>query len=123
MYCLWYRRNGRRVISAATNNKVLVFPSLKIQKTEVLRHIETYVDVQDKKVEVLTDYHFGGYGKETNELTRFIADFERQTHIPLEQVYTGKMMYGLVDLVRKGYFRRGEAIVVLHTGGLQGKRK
>lgn len=111
------------LISAATNNKVLVFPSLKIQKTEVLRHIETFVDVEDKKVEVLTDYHFGGYGKETDELTRFIADFERQTHIPLEQVYTGKMMYGLVDLVRKGYFRRGEVIVVLHTGGLQGKRK
>ncbi|AEI50885.1 1-aminocyclopropane-1-carboxylate deaminase/D-cysteine desulfhydrase [Runella slithyformis] len=111
------------LISAPADTKVLVFPALNIQKAEVLQHIETFVELQGKKIEVLIDYHFGGYGKETEELTRFIADFEQQTLIPLEQVYTGKMMYGLVDLIRKGYFRRGEVIVVLHTGGLQGKRK
>lgn len=111
------------LISAVTNSKVLIFPALKMQQAEVLRHIEAFIELEDKKIEVLTDYHFGGYGKETDQLTRFIADFEQETLIPLEQVYTGKMMYGIVDLVRKEYFRRGEVIVVLHTGGLQGKRK
>lgn len=111
------------LISAAMDTKVLVFPALKIKSADVLRHIEGFVGLQDKKIEVMPEYHFGGYGKETDELNRFIAEFEQQTFIPLEQVYTGKMMYGLVDLVRKGYFRRGEVIVVIHTGGLQGKRK
>lgn len=66
---------------------------------------------------------FWGYGKETEELNQFIDDFEQKTTIPLEQVYTGKMMYGVVDLVRKGYFNQGDVVVVLHSGGLQGKRK
>lgn len=111
------------LISAATDTKVLIFPALKINSAEVLQHVEAFVELQGKKIEVVTDYHFGGYGKETDELTRFIDDFEQKMRIPLEQVYTGKMMYGLVDLIRKGYFRRGDVIVALHTGGLQGKRK
>ncbi|WP_428660881.1 1-aminocyclopropane-1-carboxylate deaminase/D-cysteine desulfhydrase [Runella sp.] len=111
------------LIAASTQERVLIFSALKIQQEEVIKHLEVLVSMQNKKVEILTDYHFGGYGKETKELMEFIADFEHQTNIPLEQVYTGKMMFGIVDLVRQGYFKRGEVIVALHTGGLQGKRK
>ncbi len=111
------------LIAAATQEKVLIFPALKMQETSVRNHLEAFVSLEDKKAIVLTDYHFGGYGKETEELTAFISAFEAQMLIPLEQVYTGKMMFGLVDLVRKGYFRKGDVIVALHTGGLQGKRK
>lgn len=111
------------LISASTDERVLIFSALKIHREEVLKHLDALVSLQDKKVEILTDYHFGGYGKQTKELMEFIADFEHRTNIPLEQVYTGKMMFGIDDLVRKGYFKRGEVIVALHTGGLQGKRK
>lgn len=71
--------------------------------------------------ELKTDYHFGGYAKLTNELLEFIREFEVQTTIQLEQVYTGKMMFGLFDLAQKGFFKRGDQIIALHTGGLQGK--
>jgi 1-aminocyclopropane-1-carboxylate deaminase len=68
-----------------------------------------------------TDYHFGGYAKYTSELLEFIREFETQTSIQLDQVYTGKMIFGVFDLARKGFFKRGEKIIALHTGGLQGR--
>ena len=66
------------------------------------------------------DYHFGGYAKSNPELIEFINHFKTQHDIPLDPVYTGKMFFGLFDLIKKGYFPRGSAIVAVHTGGLQG---
>jgi len=68
------------------------------------------------------DYHFGGFAKTNAELTEFIKEFELTTKIPLEPVYTGKMMFALYDLLKKGYFKPGQRIIAVHTGGLQGKR-
>ena len=68
------------------------------------------------------NYHFGGFAKTSNALTAFIADFEFKTGIPLEPVYTGKMMYALYDLITKHTFKPGHRIIAIHTGGLQGNR-
>ncbi|MFG6687798.1 1-aminocyclopropane-1-carboxylate deaminase/D-cysteine desulfhydrase [Mariniflexile sp. HNIBRBA6329] len=70
--------------------------------------------------ELKTDYHFGGYAKINTELVAFINQFKRQHHIPLDPVYTGKMMFGIFDLIEKGYFPKGTKILAIHTGGLQG---
>ncbi|WP_411726899.1 1-aminocyclopropane-1-carboxylate deaminase/D-cysteine desulfhydrase [Methyloglobulus sp.] len=72
--------------------------------------------------EIFQDYHFGGFAKLNPTLVSFMAAFEQKTLIPLEPVYTGKMLYGLYDLIAKGYFKPGQRIVAVHTGGLQGKR-
>jgi 1-aminocyclopropane-1-carboxylate deaminase len=69
-----------------------------------------------------TDYHFGGYAKTTPELIEFAKAFEKQHNIPLDYVYTVKMFFGLYDLIRKGYFKKGSKIIALHTGGLQGNQ-
>ena len=66
-----------------------------------------------------TDYHFGGYAKTTPELFAFIEQFKEDFDIPLDGVYTGKMFYGLFDLIRKGFFPKGSRIVAIHTGRLQ----
>jgi len=68
------------------------------------------------------NYHFGGFAKTSAGLMAFIADFEYKTGIPLEPVYTGKMMYALYDLIAKHTFKPGQRIIAVHTGGLQGKR-
>ena len=68
------------------------------------------------------DYHFGGFAKTTTELMTFITDFEDKNNIPLEPIYTGKMMFALYDLITKHTFKPGKRIIALHTGGLQGKR-
>lgn len=69
---------------------------------------------------IMTGYHFGGYAKRTEVLDRFIKNFFEHTAIPLDFVYTAKMMWGIYDLAEKGYFRRGTTVMAIHTGGLQG---
>jgi 1-aminocyclopropane-1-carboxylate deaminase/D-cysteine desulfhydrase-like pyridoxal-dependent ACC family enzyme len=64
------------------------------------------------------DYHFGGYAKATQELLQFIEQFQNDYGFPIEQIYTGKMMYGVFDLVKKGFFRKDSTVLVLHTGGV-----
>ena len=71
---------------------------------------------------IIDDYCFGGYAKTTPELFQFILTFEDQHHIPLEQVYTGKMLYGIFDLISKAYFAENSRILVIHSGGLQGRK-
>ncbi|MFI3219155.1 MAG: pyridoxal-phosphate dependent enzyme [Methylococcales bacterium] len=68
------------------------------------------------------DYHVGGFAKTNAELLAFIDDFEARTQIPLEPVYTGKMLYGFYDLIKKQAFKPYQRIIAVHTGGLQGKR-
>lgn len=69
---------------------------------------------------ITDDYCCGGYAKTTPELLKFMTDFEDQYDIPLEQIYTGKMLMGVVDLIAKGHFQ-DQKILVIHSGGLQGR--
>lgn len=69
----------------------------------------------------LDDYHFGGYAKSDETLLKFISDFEQQTTIPLDPVYTAKMVYAVLAEVEKGRFKPGARVIMLHTGGLQGR--
>jgi 1-aminocyclopropane-1-carboxylate deaminase/D-cysteine desulfhydrase-like pyridoxal-dependent ACC family enzyme len=66
------------------------------------------------------DYHFGGYARTTTELFAFIKRFKSAFGIELDAVYTGKMLFGLFDLIRKGRFDKGTRIIAVHTGGVQG---
>lgn len=65
------------------------------------------------------DYHFGGYAKITEDLTQFMQHAQEQFKLPLDPIYTSKMMYGIFDLIRKKYFQQGSTIMVVHSGGLQ----
>lgn len=70
---------------------------------------------------VQSDYHFGGYAKTNAELQKFMQQFEQDYGILLDPIYTNKMFFGLFDLIQKGYFAKGTRILVIHTGGLQGR--
>jgi len=72
--------------------------------------------------QILQDYHFGGFAKSSPELKQFMRQFYASHAIALEPVYTGKLLFAVFDLLKKGYFKPGQRIVVLHTGGLQGAR-
>ena len=61
-------------------------------------------------------YHFGGYAKTTPELTAFIADFQERHALLLDHVYVAKMMYGIIDLSRSGFFATGSTVVAVITG-------
>jgi 1-aminocyclopropane-1-carboxylate deaminase len=75
---------------------------------------------QQKNWSVIESYHFGGYGKVTDELIRFMNAFYDKYQVPLDPIYTGKMMFGILDLIQQNYFPPHSKIVAIHTGGLQG---
>ncbi len=103
--------------STKSYQKTLGFPALKGDFLE--KEIEKYT-IQNKNWSLSTDYHFGGFGKVNSELITFINNFKEETNIPLDPIYTGKMMFGIVDLIKKEYFKKGTRILAIHTGGLQG---
>ena len=70
---------------------------------------------------ILDDYCCGGYAKTSAALVQFIRDFEAEFSIPLEQVYTAKMLMGIFDLIEKNYFLARSKLLVIHSGGLQGR--
>ena len=66
-----------------------------------------------------TDYHFGGYAKYSAGLLGFIQQFQARHGVLLDPIYTGKLLFGVLDLIGTGYFRRGSMVVAIHTGGQQ----
>jgi 1-aminocyclopropane-1-carboxylate deaminase len=110
-------------VAAASQQKFSVLGFSALKNADFLRNdIETLMAKSVYGWQINQDYHFGGFAKNSAELIAFIELFEQKTSISLDHVYTGKMMYGLYDLIKQGYFAAGHRIVALHTGGLQGKR-
>ncbi|WP_312195844.1 1-aminocyclopropane-1-carboxylate deaminase/D-cysteine desulfhydrase [Epilithonimonas vandammei] len=68
----------------------------------------------------LMDADESRYGKITDENIRFINWFYKEYEIPLDPIYTGKMMQKIFDLAEKDFFPKGSKILTFHTGGLQG---
>ncbi|MEG1398364.1 MAG: pyridoxal-phosphate dependent enzyme, partial [Acinetobacter sp.] len=103
--------------SSSEQQQVLGFSALKGDFLQ--RDIQQWTDKQNW---ALTDaYCCGGYAKTSQELLQFMQQFEQRYAIPLEQVYTAKMMMGLFDLIQKNHFSTNTRILAIHTGGLQGK--
>lgn len=72
---------------------------------------------------LISGFHAGGYGKKHPDyLSQFWQNFELSSGIPLDPVYTLKMLWGISSLARQGYWPRGSRIVAIHSGGLQGRR-
>ena len=105
--------------SSKPSQKVLGFPALKgdFLKNDIKELIRPKDNWQ-----LICDYHFGGYAKISKELVTFINNFKTETGLPLDAVYTGKMLFGLADLIKKDFFKKGAKILVIHSGGLQGNK-
>ncbi|WP_417876220.1 1-aminocyclopropane-1-carboxylate deaminase/D-cysteine desulfhydrase [Winogradskyella sediminis] len=98
------------------HQKILGFPALKGDFLQ--EDIRKFANRDNWKL--LTDYHFGGYGKIKPELISFINTFKKNHNIPLDPIYTGKMLFGIFDRIANGYFPENSKILAIHTGGLQG---
>ena len=102
--------------SSFPHQKVLGFPALKgdFLNNEIRKF------VHKENWELITDYHFGGYGKVNPELIAFVNQFYAENQVPLDPIYTGKMVFGVIDLISTNYFPENSKILLIHTGGLQG---
>lgn len=103
--------------SSKKHQNILGFSALKGNFLE--DEIGKYAAYQNNW-KLMMDYHFGGYGKYSDALITFINEFRKTTAIPLDPIYTGKMMFGIKDMLKKHLFPRGAKILAVHTGGLQG---
>ncbi|MEO9569672.1 MAG: pyridoxal-phosphate dependent enzyme [Polaribacter sp.] len=99
------------------NQKVLGFPALK--GSFISEEIRKYT-IRKDNWKLQKQYHFGGYAKHSEELITFINDFSEKTGVLLDPIYTSKMMFGVLDLIKKDTFTEGTKILAIHTGGLQG---
>ena len=108
------------VINTSNNKqKVIAFPSIK-GSDALEKDIKNWTNKQNYKF--INSYSYGGYGKVSKELIQFINEFYTAQDIPLDAIYTGKMMLGIMDLIKQDYFPKGSAILAIHTGGLQGNK-
>ncbi len=102
--------------------KVIGFSVLKngdFLNDEVRKFLLEYSEKDYPNWSIKTDYHFGGYAKQTPELNEFILKMKNQYKLELDPVYMGKMFAGVLDLIEKNYFPKGSTILILHTGGLR----
>jgi 1-aminocyclopropane-1-carboxylate deaminase len=101
-----------------TNAEIIAVPAIK----NMIDIEERIFAITKKKYNftILGDYHFGGYAKHNKTLIDFMNSFYAENQIPTDFVYTAKMMFGILEKVKDGYFKKGANIVCLHTGGLQG---
>ena len=110
------------LISSKTEKKLLSIAVLKgadFLHENVNQLLDTKTDAKNEAWEINLNYHFNGYAKYTPELINFISGFKQVFKIDIEPVYSGKMFYGLFDLIRNDYFVEGSTVVALHTGGMQ----
>lgn len=102
--------------NSASYQKILGFPALKgdfLQK-DICKF------ATKENWDLISDYHFGGYAKVSAELIAFLNSFYEKYQIPLDPIYTGKLVFGVIDKINAGYFPENSKILVIHTGGIQG---
>ena len=103
--------------SAKKHQKIIGFPALKGHF--LTDEIKKYT-IRNDHWNLQTEYHFGGYGKYNVDLIRFINEFKKETSVLLDPIYTGKMMFGILDIIKKNRFPKNSKILAIHTGGIQG---
>ena len=104
-------------------------PDTFVQSVAVLKgaswmrgDISQYLKNSEANWAVETNAHHGGYAKTTRELLSFIEEFEQETGVPLDPVYTGKVVLALREASNAGKTFRDCRVLIIHTGGLQGRR-
>ncbi|WP_127844825.1 1-aminocyclopropane-1-carboxylate deaminase/D-cysteine desulfhydrase [Psychroflexus aestuariivivens] len=102
--------------ASKSHQKLIGFPALKgdFLKNEIQKYTSKTNWIIDD------EFHFGGYAKIDSELIRFINDFKTKFRIQLDPIYTGKMIFGILQRIEDGYFSKNTRILAVHTGGLQG---
>lgn len=110
-------------IVRAVNNRVHVRGVSVLKGGDFLREdINGYLFSENINWSLETGFHCGGYGRTTPELIEFMGSFESETGVPLDQVYTGKVMLAIKQRAEAGLIPPGSRILMVHTGGLQGRR-
>ena len=109
------------LLGLKNNQQIISVPVLKnMNDLEQRIAFLTNRSFTPQQFKIMPDYHFGGYAKKTTELINFMNALYQKHQLPTDFVYTGKMMFAIIDLIKKDFFPVGSQLVCIHTGGLQG---
>src|SRR5687767_3401658 len=109
------------ISKASSSTNVIIIPAWKGCEKSYVENILTKFTIKSQCTwELWPDYHFGGFGKYTKALAEFMYSFTEKYSIPLDPVYTGKMMFAIDDKIKSGQLSKTAKVVAIHTGGLQG---
>lgn len=107
--------------NAPAHVRFLGMPALKISSHE--NELKQFIEAHGgRHFKLIYDYHFGGYAKKNQSLLDFMNHLYERYQLPTDFVYTGKLFYGISDLIKKEYFGKKASLLVIHSGGLQGNR-
>jgi 1-aminocyclopropane-1-carboxylate deaminase len=109
------------VATSASNIKTLIVPAWKgCTEAYFQQVLDRHKRPELSHWEIWPEYHFGGFGKFDDELLVSMEAFTAWHGVPLDPVYTGKMVYAVMARVNAGYFTSTDVVMMVHTGGLQG---
>lgn len=106
------------VAGLSPEQQCLGFLALKGIDNDIKQKISS--QTKNENYTLISDFDFGGYAKYNQELIDFLKQLKKDTNIQFDQVYNGKMMFGLFKLIESDYFKPNTKICIIHTGGLQG---
>ena len=106
-------------MAMSPRSKLVVIPVLKGfdslgEMEKLAKQVNLKIDFN--RVEVLNEYHFGGYAKSSSELDVFVDSFNRHYPFNIEPIYTGKVMFAMQAFVAK--IKGNKKALFVHTGGL-----
>ena len=112
------------LIKAAAPHQQVIGLSVLKNNISIVEEIKALLTPEESKknFEINHDYHFGGYAKHSPALIDFMNDCYKKMELPLDFVYTAKLVYGVEDLATNGKFDPTSKILIIHSGGLQGNR-
>ena len=103
------------------NQTLIGIPSIKIKAEEQELYMSNYGTKNDQ-IKIYFDYAGKGFGKSAPDILSFMNALYRFYAIPTDFVYTGKLIYGIMDLMNKEEIKQHQKVVIIHSGGLQGNR-
>ena len=104
---------------ASLQQKIIGISVLK-NNTGLEESVKSLLNGVTTTFQIFNDYHFGGYAKHNPELIEFMNSFYKQTKIPSDFVYTGKLFFAITRLIADNFFKPGCRLLLVHSGGLQG---
>ena len=107
------------LVKASLPGQTAIGISVMKNDFELEENVSSLLD-KENNFQIIHDYHFGGYAKYQPALIEFMNAFYRQTHVPSDFVYTGKLFYAVNDLIEKKFFTAGSKLLIIHSGGLRG---
>ncbi|MEY3821108.1 MAG: hypothetical protein RL337_1289 [Bacteroidota bacterium] len=112
------------IIKAAAPHQKIIGISVLKNNFSIDTEINALLTTEESKknFEIIHGYDFGGYAKHTPALIKYMNECYKNMEVPLDFVYTAKLMYAVGDLGTKGKFKPLSKILLIHSGGLQGNR-